>query len=78
MSWSDILIALTLIVSGAAYGYCILLIIFSAVVPEKRIERVKGINRFYETAVMITPFPDNGLMDSLVENDHKEHEGTQY
>lgn len=75
---SDILIALAFIVFTAAYGGCILWIIFSAVVPEKRIERVKGINRFYETDVMIIPFSNNGLMDSLVENDHKENEGTQH
>ena len=76
MSWSDILIALTLIFSGAAYGGCILWIIFSAVVPEKRIERVKGIKRFY--AINILPFPDSDLPDSMVENDHKENEGTQH
>lgn len=78
MAWSDILIALTLLFSGVAYGGCILWIIFSAVVPEKRIERVKGIKRFYEINAPIIPFPGNSLTDSLVENDHKENEGTQH
>lgn len=29
-------------------------------------------------AINVLPFPDTDLMDSLVENDHKENEGTQH
>ena len=79
---SDILIALAFVVCVAASVVgCAMWSVHTLSARadrtvQDRIKRVKGIKRFY--AINILPFPDSDLPDSMVENDHKENEGTQH